>query len=131
VIGVQNAARLGDVDRRLRIGGPGQLDQPFEVRADHRVLAGGFRHALQALQFLARVLFDLLGHARFGDRALELRNFRGALVAFAELLLDRAHLLAQQVAAVGVVDRLSRALVDLARHLEHLDAVRQELEQLV
>jgi hypothetical protein len=35
------------------------------------------------------------------------------------------------VLAVGIVDRFARARVDLARHLQHLDAVRQQLEQLV
>ena len=65
------------------------------------------------------------------DRLLELRDLGRALVALAELLLDRAHLLAQQVLAVGVADRLLGALVDLARELQHLDALREELEQLV
>ena len=131
VVVVEDAPRLGDVDRRLRLGRPRQLDQPVEVRAHHRVLAGAFGHALETLQLLARLLLDLLGHLRFGDRLLELGDLRRALVAFAELLLDRAHLLAQQVLAVAVVDRLPGALVDLARDLQHLDAVRQQLEQLV
>ena len=111
---VEDAPRLGDVDRRRRVGSPGQLDQPVEIGAYHRILAGGFGHALEALEFLARLFFHLLGHFRFGDGLFELGDFRRALVALAELLLDRAHLLAQQVLAVGVVDRFPRARVDLA-----------------
>src|SRR5207244_629557 len=49
VVIVEDAARLGDVDFRLWVGGPGQLDQPFEIRAHHGILAGGFGHALEAL----------------------------------------------------------------------------------
>ena len=45
---VEDAPRLGDVDRRVGLGLPRQLDQPFEVGAHHRVLAGGVGHALAA-----------------------------------------------------------------------------------
>ncbi len=131
VVRVEDAPRFGDVDRRARIRRPRQLDQPVEIGADHRVLAGALGHALEALQFLARLLLDVLRHLRVGDRLVELGDLRGALVAFAQLLLDRAHLLAQQVLAIGVVDRFARLRVDLARDLQHLDPVRQELEQLV
>ena len=128
---VEGAPRLGDVDRVFDVGRPGELDQPVQIRAHHRVLAGAFGHALEALQFLARLLFHLLGHFRFGDRLVELGDLARRLVAVAELLLDRAHLLAQQVLAVAVVDRCLGALVDLARHLQNLDAVGKKIEQLV
>ena len=72
-------------------------------------------HALEALQLLARVLLDLLGHLRLGDRLRRARRSRRALVVLAQLLLDRAHLLAQQVLALRFVERLLRLLVDLAR----------------
>jgi len=90
-----------------------------------------FRHALEALQFLARLLFHLLGHLRFGDRTVELGDLARRLVAVAELFLDRAHLLAQQVLAVPVVDRCLGALVDFARDFQNLDAVGKKIEQLV
>ncbi len=77
------------------------------------------------------MLLDFLGHLRFGDRLVELGQLGRALIAFAELFLDRAHLLAQQMLAVRIADRLARFLVDLARDLEHLDAMREQLEQLV
>ena len=115
----------------LGVGCPRQLDQPVEVGAHHRVLACRLGHALEALQLLARRFSTSSGICAsaiaFSSSAISAR----ALVAFAELLLDRAHLLAQQVLAVGVADRFARALVDLARDLQHLDAARQELEQLV
>ena len=131
VILVEDPARLGDVDRRLRLRAPRQLDQPVEVGAHHRVLAGRLGHALEALELLARDLLDLLGHVRVGDRLVELLDLGGALVAFAELLLDRAHLLAQQVLAVDVADRFARAVGDVARDLEHLDPAGEDREQAI
>jgi len=111
---------------------PRQLGQPVEISAHHRVLARGVRHALQALQFLHRLLLDLLRHAGLGDGFLELLDLGGlAFVAFAQLLLDRLHLLAQEVFALGVVQARLRALVDLARELEHLQAVRKVLQHAV
>ena len=64
VVLVEDAPRLGDVDRRLLGQLPRQLDQPIEIGAHHAVFAGGFRHALQPAQLLARLLLDLLRHVR-------------------------------------------------------------------
>src|SRR5437588_771312 len=44
---VEDLARLGDVDRRLVLDRPRQLDQPFEIGARHRILAGRLRHAFE------------------------------------------------------------------------------------
>jgi hypothetical protein len=109
----------------------GKLDQPVEIRADHRVLAGALGHALETLQLLARLLLDSSGIFASVDGLVELRDFGGALVALAQLLLDRAHLLAQQVLALQVVERTARAFRDVARDLEHFDPVREQLEQRV
>ena len=131
VVLVENAARPGDVDRARGVRLPGQFHHPVKVGADHRILARALGRAGEALQFLARLLFHVLGHFRRDDRFLEFGDFRSTLFTFAELLLDRAQLLAQQVLAVPVVDRLLRALVDLARDLEHFDAVRQQVKELI
>ena len=66
---------------------------------------------------LRACLLDLLGHLRVGDRLVELVDLGAAVVVLAELLLDRAHLLAQQVLALPLVDRALRPLADLAREL--------------
>ena len=124
VVGVEDAARALDVDR-LRVElRPRQRDQPVEVGARHRVLAARLGHALEALQLLARVLLDLRRHAGLGDRLGQLRRIF-ALAVLAELLLDLLHLLAQHELALAVVDRLLGLLLDLARQLQHLDAVRE------
>ena len=121
---VQDAPRLGDVDRLLLGQRPGQLDQPVEIGAHHAVFAGGFRHALQPAQFLARLVLDLFRHLRIGDGLVELGHFGGlALVALAQLLLDRRHLLAQHGFALALVERRLGLLADLLRQPQNLDAV--------
>ena len=64
VVLVEDAPRLGDIDRLLLGQSPGQFDQPIEIGAHHAVFARRFRHALQPAQFLARLLLDLLRHLR-------------------------------------------------------------------
>ena len=49
----------------------------------------------------------------------------------AELLLDRLQLLAQHVLALAPLDRLAGLLADLARELEHLDPMAEQLEHPV
>jgi hypothetical protein len=71
------------------------------------------RHALEALQLLARLLLDFLRHLRLVDRLGEVGQLGRALLVLAQLLLDGAHLLAQQVLAVGVADGFAGALVHL------------------
>jgi len=69
--------------------------------------------SLSAAQFLARLLFDLLGHPGFGDRLGELGNLGAlAIVALAELALDRRHLFAQEHLALALIERRLRLLTD-------------------
>ena len=129
---VEDAPRLGDVDRLLLGQRPRQFDQPVEIGAHHAVFAGRFGHALQPAQFLARLLLDLLRHAGLGDRLVELGHFGGlALLAFAELALDRRHLLAQQHLALALVERGLGLPADLLRQPQNLDAVREQPRDLV
>ncbi len=77
-----------------------------------------------------RLLLDFLGHLRVGDRLAQLVEL-ALRVVLAELLLDRLQLLAQHVLALPLVELALRLLADLARQLQHLDAVRQELDDAV
>ena len=129
---VENAPRLVDVDRLLLGQRPRQFDQPIEIGAHHAVFAGRFRHLLQAAQFLARLVLDLLRHAGIGDGLVEFGDFRGlAVIAFAELALDRRHLLAQQHFALALVERRLGLLADLLRQPQDFDAMRQLPRHLV
>ena len=132
VVVVEHAPRLLDVDRAFLRQLPGQLDQPIEIGAHHAVFGGAFRHALQPAQLLAGGVLDFLRHAGFGDGLVELGHLGGlALLAFAQLLLNRGHLLAQQHLALPLVERRLGLLADLGRQPQHLDAVRQQPRHLL
>ncbi len=55
----------------------------------------------------------------------QLRELRSD-VAFAQLLLDGLHLLAQDEFALALVQLAANARLDLRLHLEHFDLVRDE-----
>ena len=128
---IEDAPRLGNVDAVLRGLRPGKLDQPIEIGADHAVLGGRLGHALEPLQLLQRLLLGLFRHAGLLDRLAQFGDLGLALVAFAELLLDLAKLLAQNVLALPPGERLLRLLADLLRQAQHLDLLREIAQQLV
>ena len=128
---VEDAARFGDIDALLGELRPGQLDQPIEIGADHAVLGRGLGHALEPLQLLARLLFGLLGHAGLLDRLAEFGDLGLRVLALAELFLDLAELLAQDVLALAAGEQFLRLLADLLRQAQHLDLLREIAQQLV
>ncbi len=129
---VEDAPRLLDVDRLLLGQRPRQFDQPVEIGAHHAVFAGGFGHALQPAQFLACGILDLLRHLGVGDGLVELGHLGGlALLALAELALDRGHLLAQQHLALAFVERRLGLPADLLRQAQDFDAMREQPRDLV
>ena len=130
VVRVEDLARLRDVDGFRVALRPRQRDEPIEVRAHHRMLRRRVRHAFEAPQLLLSLLLDLLGHLGVRDRLAQLVEL-ALRVVLAELLLDRLQLLAQHVLALALVELALRLLADLARQLQHLDAVRQELDDAI
>jgi hypothetical protein len=125
VVRVEDAARAGDIDRLIVELRPRQGEQRVEVGARHRVLAARLVHPLEALQLLARVFLDVRRHAGLRDRFAELGDLLAAALV-TKLALDLAQLLAQHDLALAVVDRVLGLLLDLARELEHLDALREQ-----
>ena len=129
---IQNAARLGDIDRRFLGQTPGQLDQPIEIAPRHSVFRRRFGHSLQPAQFLAGLLLDLLRHMRLGDRVAELAYLLGlACFALAELALDRRHLLAQQNLALTLVQCGLGLPSDFLRYSQDLDMMRKYARRLL
>src|SRR5437763_12037925 len=123
---VEDAARFGDVDRGGILRRPGQLDQPFEIGARHRIFAGRLGHAFEPRQLLLGVRLDLLRHLRLFDLLAQLGDLLAlGVLAFPELLLDRLQLLAQQKFALAVVDRLLGPVADLPREAQYFEAVGQ------
>src|SRR5690606_10699368 len=130
VVLVEDLTRLRDVDLlgvELR---PRERNQPVEIGADHRPLGGRLRHHLEPAQLLHRLLVRLLGHLRLLDRLAQLLDL-GLLLVLAELALDRAHLLSKPELALTLFELLLGLLDDLARKLQHLDAVREVIRDLL
>ena len=129
---IEDTAGFGHVNRGRLLGDPGQLDQPFEIGARHRVFAGRFGHAFEPRQLLLRVRLDLLRHPGLFDLLAQLGDFLALrVVALAQFLLDRLQLFAQQEFALAIVDRLLGAVADLPRQPQHFEAVGQHLGDAV
>jgi hypothetical protein len=131
VVVVEDAPRLVDGDRLFLGQCPWELDQPVEIRAQHRRLGRLLGHLRQARQLLARMLLDFLGHAGLRDLLAELRHFRRVVVALAQLLLDGLQLLAQQHLALAPFEAPLRLLADLLRQPLDFDAAHEEREHAV
>ena len=116
VVGVQHRARPGGVEVLLRALGPRQRDQPVEVGADHRGLAGLLAHPLQATELLQGLLLDFLGHLCGLDLGAVLIDDRALVLA--QLLADRLHLLAQEVVALLLLRAVLHVLADALAHLQ-------------
>jgi hypothetical protein len=115
VIGVEHLARVHRVEPLLGALRPRHRDQPVEVRADHRRLAGLLAHPLEPAELALRLLADGVGHAGLLDLGAVLLGDRR--VVLAELLADGVHLPPQQVLALLLLgaglDVLADALADL------------------
>ena len=125
---IQDRARAVDVELfRIELR-PRHRDQPVEIIARHGIFRGALRHALETRELALRLLVRFRGHRRVGDGLAQILDLRAGITLVAELFLDLAQALAQHRLFLPLIKRLARALIDLARHLEHLDAPVQERE---
>ena len=144
VVLVEHALRVDDVAVLLLVVLPGQRDDPVDVVAHDGRLGAHRRHHLELVDLLLGPLARLLRHLLGLERLLELLDLVLELVALAELLLDRPHLLVEVVLLLRALHLLLDAAADLALDLEHLDlglharvdvlealARRERLEQLL
>src|SRR6516225_3152183 len=128
---IQDATRLADVDGVGVEFRPGQIDEPIQIGPDHPVFGGGLGHALKSLELLRGLVLGLFRHPRLLDRVAQLADLDRFFVALAQLFLDMAQLLAQDMLALLRGERLLGLLADLLGELEHLDALRQQREHFV
>ena len=126
MVGVEHLAGADGVEHLVGGLGPRHGDQPVEVGADHRRLAGALAGALEPPELALGLLADLVGHAGFFDLRAVLLDDRG--VVLAQLLADRVHLLAQEVLALLVLGALGDVVVDALADLELGQAVALELD---
>jgi hypothetical protein len=125
VVGVEDAARLGDLDA-IRLGlSPRQLDQPVEVGAQHRVLGRSRRTCAPGAAVPCCACFSPLPRASAASaialRSASISTLLPLSPSPSSFWID-FNLLAQQVFALALVDARLGALVDLARQPQHFQA---------
>ena len=89
VVVIKHAARLGHINvvglRRF----PGQLHQPVQVGAHHRIFGRAVRHALQPFEFFVGLLGHLFGHLGLINQFVQFSQLGGVVgLVFAQLFLD-------------------------------------------
>jgi hypothetical protein len=129
VIGVQDLARMGDVQVVLGALRPRQVDEPLEVGADHAVLGRCLRQPLEAPQLALGGLLRLLGQLGGLQALAQLGDLGLLLVALAQFLLDRLQLLAQEVLTLALVELRLDLRLDLRPELDHLEFAGEDLRQ--
>ena len=77
------------------------------------------------------MLCGVLRHAGSLERFLELLDFRSALAGFSEFFLDLAHLLAQHVFALALIERLAGCFADPRGDTQHFDAFAERFQNTV
>jgi hypothetical protein len=75
-------------------------------------------------------LFDVVGHAGFLDASAEVFVVFAGVVELGEFLADCSQLLAENVLALRVIDRLLDVFVDLAAQLGDLDFAGEQWDEL-
>ena len=119
VVGIEHGFRLHDVvaDDGLLLPGDGQ--DPVEVVAHHRRLGRHRAHGAQLLQLAQGLLPRLLAQLGGVDARLKLGGLVLAVLALAQLLLDRLQLLVQVVFALRLLHLPLHAVADALLHLQH------------
>ena len=131
VILVQDSLRFDEVGVLFAVLAPGQREHPVDVVAHDGRLGAHRRHHLELADLLLAPLACLVGHLLGLELLLELLDLVLEVVAIAELLLDRAHLLVQVVLLLGALHLLLDPTPDALLHLEHLDLGLHEAEDLL
>ncbi len=128
---VQHLLGAAQVLLDARLHAPRDRQHPLEIVPHHRRLGRHRRHRLQLLDLGQRLLMRLLGQLRVLDPLFQLGDLVGAVLAVAQLLLDRLHLLVQVIFALGPLHLRLDPRLDLLLDLQdaHL-ALHQAIDLL-
>ncbi len=121
VVLVEDLARPRDVDLIRRRDAPRQLREPVEVRANHAVLGRCRRDFGEPVELALRRLLHVLGHVRVVDLLAQLVRFGLLRIGFAELFLDRPHLLAKVELALVLLHLALDVGLDLVAQLDDFE----------
>ncbi len=121
VILVEHRARAGEIEVVRRRLPPRQRRDPVDVRANDAVLRRGGRQPLEPRELALRGLRHFLGQFELGDALAQLVHLCLLRIGFAELLLDRLQLLAEEELTLALVELRLHLRLDLRTELEHLE----------
>lgn len=121
VILIEHLLRLVQANFGQFLLRPRQIQDPVEIGANN----ARFRaiHALlrQALEFVHRLLFDIVGRVKLGNLALQLINGVINIIVFTEFAANDAHLFTQEVLALALVQHFFGILLDLLAQFEQFE----------
>ena len=106
---------------------PRQREDPLEVRADDAVLRGGRRQLLEARELALRGLLRVFGQVERFEPLAQLVDLGLLGVAFAQLLLDRLQLLAEEELALALLHLGLDLRLDLCPQFQNLELAVQDL----
>ena len=121
MVGVEHLLRKIEIRRDLGGLAPGQRQQPVEIVAHDRRFRGHRRHGAQLLELGLGLFLGFLGKLGLLDAGFQLGSLVAAVLALAEFLLDRLHLLVEVVLALGLLHLALDSAADALLHLEHGD----------
>jgi hypothetical protein len=126
VLVVHDRLGLLEIDDLVGLLRPRQRDDPIEIGARDRVFRGGWRHFREPIELAQRLFLDCLRQAGRFELGAQLFDLARLIVAFAELLLDRLELLAQEVITLVLADLRLHLALDLRTELEHFELLDQQ-----
>jgi len=126
VVAVEDPGRLLNIKAVFGLNVPGKRRQPVEIGAYDRDLRREGVHLLQATRLLLGLLSHLGGHTAISDLRPDIGGLARLGIGFPQLLLDRLHLLSQEVLPLGLVDLLLHLAMDLRLELEDVKLLSQD-----
>ena len=105
---------------------PGNREDPVQVVAHHRGFRRHRAHGAQFLQLRQGFFAGFLGQLGRLDALFQLGQFVAAVLALAQLLLDRLQLLIEVILALGLLHLALHAVADALFNLQHADLAFHE-----
>ncbi len=127
---VEDLFGVVEVGLDLRLLAPRNARQPVEIVAHDGGLGRHRAHLAQLLELGVRLLAGLLRELGLGDLLFQFGHLVAAVLAVAELLLDRLHLLVEVVLALGLLHLAFYTRADALFDLQDGDLAFHEAERL-
>src|SRR3972149_3226117 len=130
MIALQNFCRILHIQVIRRGIRPGQLRDPIDVRTDDAHFGRHRRHLIEPLDLFQGDKLWFIGQVRRIDFFLQLADIAREDIAFAQLVLDLPHLLAQVILTLAFIHFTVHTRMDLFFQFEHIHFLRREVDVL-